>query len=51
MVGEEIQKDFFEAPLDCGALDEATRSVITGLMAQLKEMKEELQAALNKAEK
>lgn len=51
LVGEEIQKDFFEVPLDCGVLDEATRSVITGLMAQLKEMKEELQAALNKAEK
>ncbi len=51
LVGEEIQKDFFEAPLDCGALDEATRGVITGLMNQLKEMKEELQAALNKAEK
>ena len=51
LVGEEIQKDFFEAPLDCGALDEVTRGVISGLMSQLKEMKEELQAALNKAEK
>lgn len=51
LVGEEIQKDFFETPLEVGALDEAARGVISSLMSQLKEMKEELQAALNKAEK
>lgn len=50
IIGEEIQKDFFEAPVQEIELDEKTREILTGLQSQLEEVKEQLRRALSEAE-
>lgn len=50
IIGEEIQKDFFEAPVQEIELDEKTREILTGLQSQLEEVKEQLRRALAEAE-
>lgn len=49
ILGEEIQKDFFAEVVPENALDEESRKIITGLISELKEMRTELQQALDKA--
>ncbi len=51
LIGEEIQKDFFQAVLPPERLDENSRAFISALQNQLKEMKEELTSALARASK
>ena len=51
LLGEEIQKDFFEENLLTGEVDEKSRGLITALMGQLREIKAELKTALNNASK
>lgn len=51
LVGEEIQKDFFEESLPNGGIDESSRALIISLQEQLKAMKAELNAAMAKVEK
>ena len=51
LIGEEIQKDFFQAVLPPERLDEDSRAFISALQSQLKEMKEELTSALARASK
>ncbi len=51
LVGEEIQKDFFEESLPNGVIDESSRALIISLQEQLKAMKAELNAAMAKVEK
>ena len=51
LLGEEIQKDFFEENLLTAELDEKSRGLITALMGQLREIKAELKTALNNASK
>lgn len=50
IIGEEIQKDFFETPVQEIELDEKTREILTGLQSQLEEVKEQLRRALAEAE-
>lgn len=49
LLGEEIQKDFFEKTVPEVQLDLRSREFITSLIAELKEMRNELQLALDKA--
>lgn len=49
LLGEEIQKDFFEETVPEVQLDLRSRKFITSLIAELKEMRNELQLALDKA--
>lgn len=49
LLGEEIQKDFFEETVPEVQLDLQSREFITSLIAELKEMRNELQLALDKA--
>ena len=51
ILGEEIQKDFFEESEALPVLDEANRKIITGLLEELKSLKQELRLSLNKIEK
>ncbi len=51
LLGEEIQKDFFEESLPTAELDEKSRGLITALMGQLRKIKAELETALNNASK
>lgn len=51
LLGEEIQKDFFEESLPTAELDEKSRGFITALMGQLREIRAELETALNNASK
>lgn len=51
LIGEEIQKDFFQEVLPAEKLDENSRAFISALQNQLKEMKEELTSALARASK
>ncbi len=51
LVGEEIQKDFFEESLQTTGINDDSREIITSLQEQLKAMKAELTAALAKVEK
>ena len=48
LLGEEIQKDFFEETVPEVQLDLQSREFITSLIAELKEMRNELQLAVNK---
>lgn len=48
ILGEEIQKDFFAETIPEDPLDADSRKLITGLIAELKEMRAELQQALDK---
>lgn len=50
VVGEEIQRDFFE-PEKPETLDEGSRKLVSALLDQLKNMREELNLALAKANK
>ena len=49
LVGEEIQKDFFEAPAD--NLDAGSHELLASLRQQLKTIKKELENALKKSQK
>lgn len=51
ILGEEIQKDFFNEDETLPVLDESNRKIITGLLDELKNMKKELQLSLSKIEK
>lgn len=51
ILGEEIQKDFFCEDEALPVLDEANRKIITGLLEELKSLKQELRLSLNKIEK
>lgn len=51
IMGEEIQKDFFEEVIPDVKLDLQSREFITGLIDELKEMKEDLTQTLNKVKK
>lgn len=51
LVGDEIQKDFFAEKAANAELDENCREIISALLSQLKEMREELSSALAKATK
>lgn len=51
VVGEEIQKDFFEASVLEEPLDSNSRALVTSVLDNLKSMREELSVALNKAGK
>lgn len=51
LVGEEIQKDFFEETLKSTDMECDSRELISSLQEQLKAMKAELTAALAKVEK
>lgn len=49
MLGEEIQKDFFEAETEIPELDGRSRELLTSLIDELKLAKEELSRSLAKA--
>ena len=51
LVGEEIQKDFFEEQAHFADMNESSREIITSLQEQLRAIKAELNAALEKVEK
>lgn len=51
LVGDQIQKELFVEDTATVELDENARTVVNSLMAQLKDLRDELQSALNKAEK
>ena len=51
ILGEEIQKDFFEEVIPDVKLDLQSREFITSLIDELKEMKQDLEQTLNKIEK
>ncbi len=51
ILGEEIQKDFFEEVIPDVKLDLQSREFITGLIDELKVMKEDLTQTLNKINK
>lgn len=51
ILGEEIQKDFFDEVVPDVKLDLENRKIIIGLIAELKEMRSELQLAVDKASK
>lgn len=51
ILGEEIQKDFFEEVIPDVKLDLQSREFITGLISELKVMKEDLTQTLNKINK
>ncbi len=48
LVGEEIQKDFFEE-VDTTAIDDNCRTLVSGLVAELKEIRAEMQKAIELA--
>ena len=48
ILGDEIQKDFFEEVIPASDLDENSRQLISSIIGELKIMKNELEAALNK---
>lgn len=50
LLGEEIQKDFFEAEIQIPELDGRCRELLTSLIDELKLTKEELSRSLSKAE-
>ncbi|MBD9240438.1 MAG: MerR family transcriptional regulator [Alphaproteobacteria bacterium] len=50
LLGEEIQKDFFEAETEIPELDGRSRELLTSLIDELKLAKEELSRSLAKAE-
>ena len=50
LLGEEIQKDFFEAETEIPELDGRCRELLTSLIDELKSAKEELSRSLAKAE-
>ncbi len=51
ILGEEIQKDFFEEVIPDVKLDANSRELIIGLIDELKNMKSELEQTLNKVKK
>lgn len=51
ILGEEIQKDFFEEVIPDVKLDLQSREFITSLIDELREMKEDLNQTLNKINK
>lgn len=51
LMGEEIQKDFFEEAAPDISLNTQSRELITNLITELKEMRNELQLAVDKVEK
>ena len=50
LLGEEIQKDFFTEVVPDVKLDLQSRKLITNLIAELKDMRNELQLAVDKVE-
>lgn len=50
LVGDEIQKDFFNESTATSELDESSRNLISSLQNELKHLKEELSASLAKVE-
>ena len=48
ILGEEIQKDFFEEPADSVELNEESRKLISYVRGELKSMSEELERTLSK---
>lgn len=48
LVGEEIQKDFFEE-VDTTAIDDNCRTLVSGLVAELKEIRAEMQKTIELA--
>ncbi len=51
LLGEEIQKDFFEAETEIPELDSHCRELLISLMGELKEVREEMSRSLAKIEK
>lgn len=51
LMGEEIQKDFFDESSDTVELDVQSREMIAKLMVELKEIRNELQHAVEKSSK
>lgn len=51
ILGEEIQKDFFNETVPDISLDSQSRELITNLIAELKDMRNELQQAVDKVKK
>lgn len=51
VVGEEIQKDFFDVSLLEEPLDSTSRALVSSILEHLKSMREELGVALAKADK
>ena len=51
IIGEEIQKDFFQETLPKEKIDGASRTLILSLQEQLKQMRDELSSALAKTAK
>ncbi len=51
ILGEEIQKDFFSEEENLPLLDGENRKLITGLLEELKALKQELEISLAKVEK
>ena len=47
IIGEEIQKDFFEIPAQKVELDDKTREILTNLKTQLNEITNDLRQALS----
>lgn len=47
IVGEEIQKDFFEVPVQVSELDEKTREFLTGIKQQLSKTAESLRQVIS----
>ena len=51
ILGEEIQKDFFQSQFETTELNDQSRKLVSSLVSELEAMKCELQSALNKAKK
>ena len=47
IIGEEIQKDFFETPTQMAELDDKTRKILLDLRTRLNEITDGLQQALS----
>ena len=50
LLGEEIQKDFFDTEIEIAELDERCRDLLTSLISELKFAKEELSRSLAKVD-
>lgn len=48
LVGDEIQKDFFNESIVAGELNESSRSLISSLLDELKQIKDDLSTSLAK---
>lgn len=51
LLGDEIQKDFFEDVIPSSNIEDSSRQLISSLISELKGMKNELETTLNKISK